>query len=80
MANAAGDLASAGAKLTDAFPPNLKSCRYILGGAEEAESRMFPSDDIARMLGGDGWSCSGGRGSPVEMQYACIDVLSVVAK
>lgn len=52
----------------------------MVGGDGEAESKIFPSCETAATFGGEGWDGEEMSRLPVESEYACTLVLSVVVK
>jgi hypothetical protein len=54
-AKTAGELACVGCTFMHGPGPSLRSWMYIVGGEGEAESKIVPSCEIARIFGGEGW-------------------------
>jgi hypothetical protein len=71
---------SVGQSCTNPLPPSLRSCRYTIGGAGDAESRTHPSLEIAITFGGEGCAPSGGSNFAEGMWYNWTHVLSAVVK
>ena len=71
---------SVGLKSMAAIPGHLRSCINVVGGDGDAESRISPSAETARTFGCEGCALVGGSRSPVESEYVCIEVLSVLVK
>jgi hypothetical protein len=64
------DSVSVGLKFMAASPAHLRSCINTVGGVGEADSKMLPLFEMARIFGDDGCELAEGRKLPVESRYA----------